>query len=340
MRWAVILAGGSGTRFWPLSTPARPKQLLPLASAMSTAEAAVARLAGLVPKDRILLVTGRHLAEPLNAKLGLPVANLLIEPSAKSTGPALAWATHEAGRRDPDAIVLSLHADWHIPDIAGFVRVAEEALAAAERLPLLVTVGVVPTRPESGYGYVVPGAAEDGAWRVRRFKEKPTSAAAAAMIAEGALWNSGLFAWRAATLRAEVEAHSPEMAVGLPGLDRGDVEAFFDGCRPVSIDVGVLERSSQVAVVRGDFRWDDIGDWDALARIRPVDSMGNVLVGRVAPVDSNDCIVWSERLPIVLAGVANLVVVEANGRILVMNRAGAAALKPVLDSLPPDIREI
>ncbi len=340
MRWAVILAGGSGTRFWPLSTPERPKQLLPLAGPVSTAEAAVERLAGLIPPERILLVTGRHLAGPLGKQLRLPAANILAEPAPKSTGPALAWATHEALRRDPDAIVLSLHADWYVPDVAAFSRVAAEALAVAERLPLLITVGVVPTRPETGYGYLVPGAPEDGAWRVRRFKEKPSPRAAAALIAEGALWNSGLFAWRAKTLLAEIAVHTPELAPALASLDRGDVEAFFDGCQEISIDVGVLERSPQVAAVRGEFTWDDIGNWDALTRIRPHDEHGNVLVGRVAAIDATDCIAWSERSPIVLAGVSNLVVVDANDRILVLNRSGAAGLKSVLDALPSDIRDL
>jgi mannose-1-phosphate guanylyltransferase len=126
----------------------------------------------------------------------------------------------------------------------------------------------------------------------------------------------------------------------MTSLDRGEVEAFFDGCREVSIDVGVLERSAQVALVRGDFTWDDIGNWEALARVRDHDAQGNVLVGSVAAVDATDCIVWSETSPVVLAGVSNLVVIEANGRVLVMNRAAAAGLKTVLDQLPPEIREL
>ncbi|MFN0177240.1 MAG: mannose-1-phosphate guanylyltransferase [Gemmatimonadales bacterium] len=340
MRWAVILAGGSGTRFWPLSTPARPKQLLPLCGPGSTAEAAVERLSGLIERDRILLVTGRQLAAPLQARLGLPPANVLIEPAPKSTGPALAWATHEAVRRDPDATVLSLHADWHIPDVPAFVRVAREALDAAEEGRLLVTVGVVPTRPEAGYGYLVPGDAVGRARRVDRFKEKPSPAAAATLIAAGALWNSGLFAWRGRSLLAEIAAHTPEISGALPHLDRGAIDGFFDACREISIDVGVLERSAQVGVVRGDFTWDDIGNWEALARVRPSDDRGNVLVGPVTAFRATGCIAWSERTPVVLAGVSNLVVVEANGRILVLDRSLAADVKTVLDALPRDVREI
>ncbi|MCC7131298.1 MAG: mannose-1-phosphate guanylyltransferase [Gemmatimonadales bacterium] len=340
MRWAVILAGGSGSRFWPLSTPLAPKQLLPLAGPQSTAEATIDRLTGLVDRDRILLVTGRHLAGPLQDRLGLPPDNVLVEPAPKSTGPALAWATHEARRRDPDAAVLSLHADWHIPDPAGFRRDASRALDLAERGPWLVTVGVVPSRPDAGFGYLVPGPEVDGGFRVAEFKEKPSAELASRLIAAGAVWNSGLFAWRAETLLTQVAAVCPEMASALPHLDRGRVTDFFDGCREVSIDVGVLERSAAVAMVRGAFAWDDVGTWEALSRVRPNDAAGNVLVGDVTALDSANVVAWTDHTPVVLAGVRDLVVVAANGRILVLDRARAAALKSVLDRLPPRIREI
>jgi len=340
MRWAVILAGGSGTRFWPLSSPANPKQLLPLAGPQSTAEAAFDRLRDLVPADRVLLVTGARLAGPLQAKLGVPAENVLVEPRARSTGPALVWGSWVARSRDPDAVVLSTHADWHVPDPPAFVRTADRALSLAERTARLVTVGVIPTRPETGYGYVVPGAPIDGGFAVAQFREKPSPAGAEKLIAEGALWNSGLFAWRADTLMAEIERHTPEVARAMPALVRNDVVGFFDQCGEVSIDVGVLERSAAVAVVPGDFAWDDIGTWESLARVRPLDPDGNVLVGNVTAVGATNSIGWSDRLPIVLAGVSNVVVVEANGRILVMDRSQAADLKRVLDRLPNDVRDI
>jgi mannose-1-phosphate guanylyltransferase len=341
MRWAVVLAGGSGTRFWPLSTPENPKQLLPLAGSTSTAEESVERLTGLIPRERILIVTGAALAERLQQQLNLLPGNLLVEPRAASTAPALIWATTEARRRDPDAEVLSLHADWAVGDAASFRRTADTALTTARRYERLVTVGVVPSRPETGYGYIVPGAPlGDGARMVARFSEKPDAATALDLMAAGALWNSGLFAWTAERLLAEVMAHTPEIAPHLATLERGDVAGFFRDITPISIDVGVLERSAAVAVVSGAFAWDDIGTWQALTRVRPKDPSGNVVVGRAAVHESEDCIVWADRDTVVLSGVQDLIVVQANGRILVMPTERAASMKQLLDALPPDVRDV
>ena len=336
-----MLAGGSGTRFWPLSTPENPKQLLPLAGSTSTAEEAIERLAGLIPRDRILVVTGTALAAQIQQRLGLPAANILVEPRAASTAPALIWATSEAQRRDPDAEVLSLHADWAVGDAAAFRRSADSALATARQYECLVTVGVVPSRPETGYGYIVPGAPlGDGARMVARFSEKPDAATALDLMAAGALWNSGLFAWTAERLLAEVETHTPEVAPHLPVLYAGDVGQFFRDVTPISIDVGLLERSGSVAVVSGAFAWDDIGTWQALTRVRPKDPSGNVVVGNAALHESQDCIVWSDRDTVVLSGVKDLIVVQANGRILVMPTEHAASMKKLLDALPSDVRDV
>jgi mannose-1-phosphate guanylyltransferase len=341
MRWGVIIAGGSGSRFWPLSTRANPKQLLPLAGSRSTAESTFERLSGLVDPERVLLVTGPQLAHPIMERLGLPEQNVLVEPVAKSTAPALVWATHEARRRDPTAVVVAQHADWQVPDTAAFSRVAARAFGVAESTGSLVTVGIVPTRVETGYGYIVPGETlEPGVHRVEQFVEKPDPAAAAALIARGALWNSGLFCWRADDLIGEVRRVTPELAAALDHLDREDVAGFFSSSREISIDVGVFERSHRVAVVRGDFAWDDIGTWDALTRVRPRDANDNVTEGPVTAVGSSGCVAWSEGVPIVLAGVSDLVVVQANGRILVTTKTKAPALKQVLEEIPPEVREI
>ena len=337
----MLLAGGSGTRFWPLSTPENPKQLLPLAGPTSSAEDAVERLTGLIPRERTLVVAGSGIADKLRRPLRLPPENLLIEPRAASTAPALIWATWEAQRRDPEAEVLSLHADWAVGDAAAFRATADMALSTARRHDRLVTVGMVPSRPETGYGYIVPGPPLDETARsVARFSEKPDAATALDLMAAGALWNSGLFAWTATRLLAEVSAHTPEVARVLPALAAGDVARYFREVEPISIDVGLLERSRAVAVVRGDFAWDDVGTWQALARVRPRDAGGNVVVGEAVLHETQDCVVWSDRDPIVLFGVQELVVVQANGRILVMPTDRAGSMKQLLDALPPAVRDI
>ncbi len=341
MIWGVLLAGGSGTRFWPLSTPSNPKQLLPLTEGGSTGEAAVARLEGLIPRERLLVVTGQALAQRLRDTLRIPDDNVLIEPRAASTAPALLWATWEAKRRDSDAAVLSMHADWWVDDPRAFRDTATTALAVAREHDRLVTVGMVPTRPETGYGYIVPGTRLGAhANTVARFQEKPTAATALDLMAGGALWNSGLFAWTADRLLREVASHTPELAPHLPLLVQGNVPAFFAALTPISIDVGVLERSQAIAVVPGRFQWDDVGNWEALSRVRERDASGNVSVGPVVLRDTHDSIVWSDSDTVVLGDVSDLVVIAANGRVLVTRRDRAADLKQLLDSLPPDVRDL
>lgn len=338
--WAAVLAGGSGTRFWPLSTGDRPKQFLPLSGNEPLLVQALARLTGLVPNERILVVTARRLADETRTLLpALPPENVLGEPRAASTAPALAWATSVAYARDPAATVLSLHADWHVGDSEAFRRTAGEALDAADRYDALVTVGMVPSRPEIGYGYIEPGDALDGsARRVHRFIEKPDHARAEALIARGALWNSGLFAWRAERFFLEARAHAPEIAPHLDLLMSGDAESFFARVTPIAVDHSHFERSDRVVVVPGAFAWDDVGTWDALHRTRARDAGGNVLVGPAIAHDARDCVVWADDGPIVADGVENLVVVRAHGVTLVTTRERAARLKDLLDTLPPELR--
>jgi mannose-1-phosphate guanylyltransferase len=234
-----------------------------------------------------------------------------------------------------------MHADWAVRDASAFVATAATALDTADRYGRLVTVGMVPSRPDTGFGYIVPGERLDGAARaVDRFVEKPDATRALDLMADGALWNSGLFAWRATDLLREVELHTPEIAPALPHLETGDVPAFFAAVRPVSIDVGLFERSTAIAVVPGDFPWDDIGTWEALARVRPRDRRGNVVHGAVTLVDCSDCIVWNDGPPLVLSGVRDLVVVHANQRTLVLDRARAPQLKRTLDALPQAVRDL
>jgi mannose-1-phosphate guanylyltransferase len=336
------VAGGSGTRFWPLSSPARPKQFLPLAGSRPLLADAVDRLHGLIAPDHILIVTGHALADATRRLLpALAPTQVLAEPRAASTAPALAWATAVAQAADPEAVVLSLHADWWVGDAEAFRATAARALEAAVRHDALVTVGIVPTRPEVGYGYIEPGAElGDGARAVVRFTEKPDPARAADLVARGALWNSGLFAWTARRFFAETAAHAPELAAHVPLLTAGAVDRFFAAVTPVAVDVAHFERSNRVVVLPGAFPWDDVGTWAGLGRVRPADASRNVIVGDAIVHESTDSVVWGDDGPVVVDGVAGLVVVRANGRVLVTTRERAARLKDLLERLPAHVREL
>lgn len=341
MRWAAVLAGGSGTRFWPLSTGDTPKQMLPLAGPEPLLVQTVKRLQGLIAPERVLVVTGARLAERTRQLLpDLPADQVLIEPRAASTGPALTWATWAAAERDASASVLAMHADWYVGDDAAFRSSAVEALETAERHDVLVTVGVVPTRVDIAYGYIIPGdPMSGGARRVARFVEKPDAGRAAELIKAGALWNSGLFAWTAARFFAETDALAKEIAPHTAALKRGDAVAFFRDVTPIAVDVSHFERSRRVAVVSGKFAWDDVGTWAALIRVRPRDANGNVAVGDVAIREAKDCVLWSQEGPVVVDGVQGLVVVRANGITLVTTVERTKFLKDLLGSLPPHVRE-
>lgn len=345
-RWAVILAGGVGSRFWPLSTPRRPKQLLPLITESPLLADTVARLSELVPAERTLVVTNASLASAVRALLPqLPAENVIAEPRAAGTAPALTWAAATIARRGhADDVMICVHADWAIGNDAEFRATLARAATLAEREHSLVTVGIVPARPDPGFGYIEPGepvngSAADGARRVARFAEKPNRETAARMVASGYLWNSGIFVWRAADFIAEVRARSPEIAPCLPLAESGDIAAFFNAVTPISVDEGVLERSPRVLVIPGDFGWDDVGTWAALHRVRRRDDGGNATFGDVHAVQASNNVVHAESGTVVLYGVSDLVVVAQEGLTLVTTKDRAAELKLLLDALPASVRE-
>lgn len=347
--WTVILAGGVGSRFWPLSTPARPKQLLALASDRPLIEDTVRRITPLVPQERLRILAGAHLAGPiLSALPHLGEGNLLLEPRAAGTAPVLAWAAAELERRDPDAVMISLHADHAIAPPEAFRGLLARAAELAVEHRRLFTIGAVPTRPETGYGYIRVGAAlpepagaqGDPGYEVASFVEKPDRATAARYVAEGYLWNTGLFVWRAADLLDEIERVTPEMAELVPLLREGGAEEFFARTPTIAIDHAVLERSSRVGVVRATFSWDDVGAWDAVLRTREADAGGNVVIGEGHAVDSRGCVVCGDGGPVVTFGVEDLVVVRTGGVTFVAHRDRAPDLKDLLAKIPEPLRTL
>ena len=341
-RWAVILAGGVGSRFWPVSTAARPKQLLPLATTEPLLADALTRLAPIVPPERTLILTNAGLVDAIaQLATSVPRENLIAEPRPAGTAAALAWAAHVVQQRAGDeAVMISVHADWAIQDAAGFREALLSAADAAERHHALVTVGIVPDRPDTGFGYIQPGAALDGQIRrVARFVEKPDRDAATEMVRDGYLWNSGIFVWRAGDFLAELRDHTPEISPHL-AAHPDDLAAFFGAISSgIAVDVGVLERSDRVLVLPGEFGWDDVGTWAALRRVRQRDEDGNALAGRVHALDARDNVVHASGNDVILYGVRDLVVVTRGGLTLVTTIEKASDLKTLIQSLPADLRD-
>jgi mannose-1-phosphate guanylyltransferase len=332
--WVVILAGGVGSRFWPLSTPDRPKQLLPLVNDAPLLVNTVDRLTALVAPERTLILTNASIRDEIAAAVPrIPAENILVEPRPAGTAAALAWAAREISRRSgPDAVMVCVHADWSIGDAAAFRQALFDAATVAIAYRNLVTVGIVPTRPDPGFGYISPGPmVEKNVFRVERFVEKPDRVRAAQMCADGYLWNSGIFAWRVGDFLREVQALTPEVAPAL-ALD-GDTAFFAAITTPISVDVGVLERSKRVLVLPGRFGWDDVGTWGALIRVRPRDGDGNAVHGEVHARDARNNVVHAEGTTVVLYGVSDLVVVSRPGLTLVTTIERSADLKTLIDSL-------
>jgi mannose-1-phosphate guanylyltransferase len=301
----------------------------------------VARLLPLVPADHILILTNGALVPAIADLLpSIPVENLIAEPRAGGTAAALTWAAQEIARRDgPEAVMLSVHADWSVADADGFRRALARAAEVAEQHHALVTVGVVPTRPDPGFGYIQPGdALEKDARRVRRFVEKPDRARAESMRRDGYLWNSGIFVWRVGDFLDDVRKLTPEIAPALHN-HADDLAGFFAAVTPISVDVGVLERSNRVAVLAGDFGWDDVGTWGALRRVRETDAAGNAVQGHAHAVDASGNVVHAPGTTVVLYGVSDLVVVVEHGMVLVTTVDRSSDLKTLIDALPRGVRD-
>lgn len=343
-RWVVILAGGVGSRFWPLSTPSLPKQLLPLITDKPLLVDTLARVSAIAPPQRTLVLTNASLADSVRAACPeVPGENVIPEPKPAGTAAALTWAAAEIERRDgSDAVMVCVHADWAIENVQEFRKTLVAAAEVARENHSLVTVGIVPSRPDPGLGYIERGAqVSKGVSQVGRFVEKPEEARAVEMIAEGALWNSGIFAWRVGDFLNEVRAHTPEVAPALEKITEGEagLQKFFGAVKSVSVDIGVLERSDKVQVVAGDFGWDDIGTWGALKRIGKPDELGNVIHGDVHAFAATHNVVHAKDQTVVLYGVSDLVVVAKDGLTLVTTMEKSAKLKDLLDALPKKVAE-
>lgn len=350
--YTVIMAGGSGTRFWPLSRRLRPKQLLALGADGDTPllTATARRVASLSPIERVLVVTRADLAEATLAALPeLPRENLLAEPAGRNTAPCVAWATAAVQRRDPEAVVVVLAADAFIDDEAAFVGALRTAAETA-RTGAIVTLGIKPSRPETGYGYLHLGAplagAPEGVRAVRDFVEKPDAARAKAFVEDAEhLWNAGIFVFRADVMRAAVARHLPAVAEAMAAFDVAALRSPDDEAREVarlypqlpsvSVDVGVMEKVEAVAVVPVDCGWSDVGSWQAAWELGDKDAAGNVVRADSAVLcdAAGNVVVAPAGKVVALVGVRDLVVVDTPDALLVVPRDRAQDVKKAVDAL-------
>lgn len=339
----IIIAGGSGTRFWPLSRQRRPKQFLPLVDERPMINATFDRARKLTGPENVFVVCGKlHQSQVRRALSQLPPENVLAEPFARNTAPAIGLAAVHVLRKDPRGVLLVLPSDHHIAKVPAFIRCLREAsrLAADGEL---VTLGIRPTHPETGYGYIRLGHTLKGKGRrVAAFVEKPDRRTAQRYLASGRyLWNSGIFAFRVDVILDAIRRYIPRLGNALQQLARisnrrrfaTELTRVFRAEPSISIDYGVMEKATNIAVVPGDFGWSDVGSFLALGEVRKADRDGNIVLGETLQLDCKNSILVSNRRLIAAVGLSDLIVVESADALLVIPKARSQDVRRVAEAL-------
>jgi len=352
--YALILAGGSGERFWPLSRRARPKQLLRLVANETLLEQTVKRLDGLVPPERLLILTNVDQEAAVRDLFPqLPKENIVAEPAKRDTAAAVALGAGWVASRDHSATMIVLPADHVIANVDGFKQTLTAAATAAEETGALVTIGVKPTWACPGYGYIeqgtavrIPGIhAENAVHRVVRFREKPNADLAESFVRKGNFrWNAGMFVWSVPSVLSEFNRHTPELATFISQLRAPDnfgktLRDRFSELPRISFDYAIMEKADRVLVVEAAFDWDDVGSWRAVAKYFKNDEDGNAANCEITALDSTQNIVFNpDGARIALLGVHNLIVVRTADAILICHRHQAEKIKTLLGKVPEELQ--
>jgi len=341
--YAVILAGGKGERFWPKSKRKRPKQLIRLISDKTMIEETFSRITRLIPKERVIIVATADIKDSIQSMFPWATAdNLLVEPFPKNTAPAIGYVATKLAARDKDATMVVLPSDHYIPEVDKFLDTVKLATTIAKK-GYLVTFGIVPSRPETGYGYIEVGELIDKSiYKVRSFKEKPNQKEAQRFLREKRfLWNSGMFVWQVDKILEELKIHMRELYDKLMkfkeaiGTEREDESLLnlYEEAPKTSIDYGVMERAKNVAVVKATFKWDDVGSWLALERVMKKDATGNVGIGEYVALDTKDSIIVSDDGIIATVGVKDTIIIKDENVVLVCNKGRAQDIKKLVQML-------
>ncbi len=349
--YAVIMAGGVGSRFWPRSRERSPKQLLDIMGAESMIQSTVGRLRAFVDDQHVLVVTNALQREMVQRQLpAVPPTNILVEPVGRNTAPCIALAAQRIRREDPEAVMLVLPADHLITNVREFHRILQTAVRVAEETGALLTIGIKPSHPETGYGYIQyteeNGSANpyrsEGVFRVKTFAEKPNLETAQRFLESGDfLWNSGMFVWKVSAIREEISAHLPEIAEHMEAVERAfgtpeytsQLEKAYGMMRGISIDYGVMEKAKRVFVVKGDFGWSDVGSWDEAARLATPNEEENVVLGKAFLKDSRRNYINAGRRFVAALGVDDLIVVDTEDALLICRKGRSQDVKEVVDYL-------
>jgi mannose-1-phosphate guanylyltransferase len=349
--FGVVMAGGVGTRFWPRSRERAPKQLLEIVGKGTMIQNTVGRLCKMIAPSDTFIITNR-LQRPLVLRQlpGIPAGQILDEPVGRNTAPCIGLAALHIRRVDPDAVMIIIPADHTIQKDEEFLRILSVAVQTAQESRSLLTIGIHPTHPETGYGYIQIHNDEGehnpyygrGVLRVKTFAEKPNIQTAERFLESGDfLWNSGMFVWRADVILAEIQRCLPELYGELMKIDQvigtqyyqSALEMAYGLIRGISIDYGVMEKSDRVYVIRGDFGWSDLGSWDEIMRISGKDANGNTFTGKIIPKNTRNSYVYSPDKVVATIGVEDLIIVNTDDALLICKRGQSQDVKEVADYL-------
>ena len=343
--FAIIMAGGVGSRFWPRSKKKKPKQLLQIFGENTMIQDTVARISGLCPKENILIVTNEKQRDGLAEQLpDIPPENIIVEPFGRNTAACIGLASIIIQERASDAVTFVLPADHIIKDTENFVKTLKSAAQFATENPALVTIGIEPTRPETGYGYIQidEDSGRDNVFKVLTFAEKPNYNTAVNFIKSGDFfWNSGMFIWRTETIINEIKMHMPDLYEGLIQI-RDQINSpdftnilsnIYGQLRSVSIDYGIMEKSGNVFLVKGKFSWSDVGSWEAVYQLSEKDEDGNVKIGSIYTDMVMDSYIYSPDKFTAVIGLDNIIVINYKDTLLICKRDKAQDVKNIIDHL-------